>query len=410
MPVRWLFAVPAQLLLCAAVIGCSTIRVDDRRSPEGTTPGTSASARSVDQTARAPAVSAQGVTVPPVTRRADDARALLDRLLPRGVDERDGWAVDILTAFGALQIPPDAERLCAVIAVIEQESSFVADPPVPGLARIAWQEIDRRRERYGIPKLVLDLALGRSSPDGRSYRERVDALRTEKQMSLLYEEMIAELPGGRTLFAGYNPVRTGGPMQVGIEFAEEQVRRKPYPYPRSGGVRAELFTRRGGVYFGVASLLDYPVNYGEMIYRFADFNAGRYSSRNAAFQDAVVRLSGRQLALDGDLLRYREGVALSEVSDSQRAVIALQGRLQMAPGEIGRDLRLEKSAAFEKTPLYLRLYALADAASGGRRPRETLPQIALSSPKISRRLTTEWFARRVDGRYRSCLARSRQEG
>jgi hypothetical protein len=34
-----------------------------------------------------------------------------------------------------------------------------------------------------------------------------------------------------------------------------------------------------------------------------------------------------------------------------------------------------------------------------------LPQIDLKSPKFKRKLTTEWFARRVATRHAACLAR-----
>jgi Protein of unknown function (DUF1615) len=35
-----------------------------------------------------------------------------------------------------------------------------------------------------------------------------------------------------------------------------------------------------------------------------------------------------------------------------------------------------------------------------------MPRIRLDSPKITRKLTTEWFATRVDTRYRRCMARA----
>lgn len=342
---------------------------------------------------------------PPAYPESSSREGVL-RLIPPTVGDRPGWAADIHTAFTALGIPATPENLCATLAVIEQESTWQADPPVPGLNRIVRAEIEKRRARYGIPKLLLEAALLKSSPDGKSYAARIDALRTERQMSALYEDMITELPLGRTLLADQNPVRTGGPMQVSVQFAEEMVRDKPYPYPRRDTVRHEVFSRRGGLYFGIANLLDYPASYPEPLYRFADFNAGRYSSRNAAFQAAVARLSGKQLELDGDLLRYRDGSPSGEASATQSALYGIGSRLGLSSREIDRDLAAEKRPSFGNSPLFQRVFALAERSAGTVLPRQRIPGIDLKSPKIQRKLTTEWFARRVDGRYQACLRRS----
>jgi len=326
---------------------------------------------------------------------------LVLKLLPGRLKDKEGWAFDLQTAFKALQIQPVAANFCATIAVIEQESSFQADPVVPGLPAIIRREIEQRREKYSIPQTVIDWMLTTNSRDGRSFNQRINALKTEKELSDLIEELIDRVPAGKDLFPNYNPVHTGGPMQVSVDFAESHVRARPYPYTVNGNLRNEVFSRRGGVYFGSAILLDYPAPYSDMLYRFADFNAGRYSSRNAAFQQALSRLSGRALLSDGDLLRYKNGNIAPEASATLNALRAINQTLQMSEAEIQRDLRLEKLSTFSKSPLYNRLFMLADRA--GAQPRVVMPQIDLKSPKIKRKLTTEWFANRVNGRYANCL-------
>lgn len=341
---------------------------------------------------------------PALTER--EVRTMVARLIPANVKDRNGWAADLQSAFAYLGFPHAPQIYCAAIAVIEQESSFQADPVVPGLPDIVWRELEMRGKKYGIPKLIISAAMLKNSPDGRSYNQRIAALKTEKELNALFEDMIAELPAGKRLFADYNPVRTGGPMQVSIDFAEQFARDKPYPYPRNGTIRDEVFTRRGGLYFGSAILLDYPAPYDNVVYRFADFNAGRYSSRNAAFQAALVKVSGKALTLDGDLLRYQGGKPLAEPSSVEVAARLLSSQLRLNANEIRRDLLLEKSLGFSQSPLFKRLFVLADKGLAQPFPQQLMPQIDLKSPKITRKLTTEWFARRVEGRYRTCLTRA----
>ena len=45
----------------------------------------------------------------------------------------------------------------------------------------------------------------------------------------------------------------------------------------------------------------------------------------------------------------------------------------------------------------------ADKQAGKRQPRAVLPGIQLKSPKITRNLTTAWFAKRVDDREQACV-------
>ncbi|MGB2819263.1 MAG: DUF1615 family protein, partial [Burkholderiaceae bacterium] len=123
------------------------------------------------------------------------------QLLPATLPDRAGWAADIYAAFSTQGLAPSIENICAVLAITEQESTFRADPSVPGLPEIAWREIDSRAERAGIPKIAVRAALKLSSPDGRSYGERIDAVKTERELSEIYEDFIGSVPMGTRLFA-----------------------------------------------------------------------------------------------------------------------------------------------------------------------------------------------------------------
>ena len=76
-------------------------------------------------------------------------------------------------------------------------------------------------------------------------------------------------------------------------------------------------------------------------------------------------------------------------------------RIGLDERPIRRDLEREKLHEFEETELYRKIFELAD--DRGPAPRALVPDIRLQSVKISRKLTTDWYARRVDDRYRQCL-------
>ncbi|MFQ2107854.1 DUF1615 domain-containing protein [Aeromonas rivipollensis] len=330
-------------------------------------------------------------------RKPADMKSRIVRFLPRQVQDKPGWANDVVTALSTQGLTVNDHNVCSVLAVAEQEATYQADPVVPGLGKIAWKEINARAAKLLIPEFVVRTALSIKSPTGKSYAARIDALRTEREMSEIFEDMIGAVPMGKQLFGNLNPVRTGGPMQVSVAFAEANAR--GYPYPVKESIRHEVFTRRGGIWFGTKHIFGYPADYPDTLYRFADFNAGWYASRNAAFQAAVSRVSGKPLALDGDLVRYDSDLP----GKTELAVHSIASRVNMSKQAIHQSLLKGDSADFAQTDLYHRVFTLADKQAGKRQPRAVLPGIQLKSPKITRNLTTAWFAKRVDDREQACV-------
>ena len=117
--------------------------------------------------------------------KAIDVASVVRQKMPASVKDRDAWAKDLATTFESQGLAPTLENVCSVLAVAQQESNYQADPAVPGLSKIAWQEIDRRAERMHIPAFLVHTALKIKSPNGKSYSERLDSVRTEKQLMRL---------------------------------------------------------------------------------------------------------------------------------------------------------------------------------------------------------------------------------
>ena len=159
-------------------------------------------------------------------------------------------------------------------------------------------------------------------------------------------------------------------MQVSIAFAEQHT--SGYPWKMNGTVRREVFSLRGGLWFGTYHLLNYPASYSAPLYRFADFNAGWYASRNAAFQNAVVKASGVKLALDGDLIRYDS----EEPGSTELAV----RRGEPAGDERQRDPSSVEKGDSPATDLYQQVFRLAEKKRA--KPcRGRCCRIQLESPK-----------------------------
>jgi hypothetical protein len=367
------------------------------------------SACSVSNAAEALALSTPGV-------------ARLITAAEKNVKAPQSWAADLLDVLKLHDLPASKENICAAIAIIDQESGFVADPAVTGLGKISEKALRAKMDKVPVlGRVALHFLEIKPSPSN-NYLARIRSARTERDLDLVYRAMVADAAKQSGLglvinsgllnrqIDGRNEIDTIGSMQVSVDFALEVAKRRrwlPMSLDDVYALRDELYTRQGGMYYGVLLLLGYETGYDRKLYRFADFNAGRYSSRNAAFQSQIAELSGNALTADGDLLLYdNSGKVSSGVSNTEKALRAVlkSSSFELPDEDIRKDLLREKENDFVQTLTYSALRATYGQVTGKRPGFAKVPNIALSSPKIRSKMTTRIFAESVDRRYQSCMA------
>ncbi len=350
------------------------------------------------------------------------------KAIPPRVQNRSSWAQDIYDITDQLGIPQTKQNICSIVAVIDQESNFVTDPQVPGLGEKAVKEVQTRLDEKFKEKLgdgiggtmagyFEEVLKTQPSPDN-NYLSQMRKVTTERQLDELYREIfdymskhyhVSALTGaaklvGQDIGEKMNPITTLGSMQVHIGYAKA--------HKRQGGsiaeLRSDMYTQYGGMYYGIHRLMMYPADYDKPIYRFADYNSGRYSSRNAAFQSMLNDLTEAELSLDGDLLLYdKDGSPRSAKSESERELLKVfsANNVILTPRQIRADLKKEKDQDFEDTATYRAVTKLYKEKTGKEPFYAMMPEVVISGPKLSREYNTNWFASRVNGRYQTCMNR-----
>jgi hypothetical protein len=342
-------------------------------------------------------------------------------LIGSRVSERTAWARAVLDAVVGNGLESDPPTVCAVLAIVAQESGFHEDPVVPGLAKVVGARIERYQEKLGpLGKPVFRRLLGGHAPtDPRPFDDRLRKVRTERDLDLVFRDLLAYHRSSHPLafdaaqlagklfdvesLAELNPITTAGPMQVSVHFAETWARDH---HGEPATVRDALYTKVGGVYYGTARLFGHRAGYEKMIFRFADYNAGVYTSRNAALQAQLGRLVGTSLALDGDVLAYdKDGTTRDDDTRTLEALVRFSARYAptLSAEKVRADARLEKTFAFEGTETYQAVKRVFAARTGAAPEYAVLPEVVLESPKMRRKLSTAWFAEGVDRRFRECL-------
>jgi len=301
----------------------------------------------------------------------------LTLLKKKNVADAEEWTLSVLMALCANDMPLAPEYVSLVFAIIEKESSFIAHGLLPnqpeGFRKLAHHLIDdifsgdsTALERiFGkqlgakLARAVITLAKKLGILSGERAKQKFDELyerfgwhriTTEWDIENVLSEDILTLSEGITplslsvrAFLACSPdveqrlrshslLRSVGPMQVSVKRVRSLVQNDLQELTEDE-IRRLLYTIEGGVYFGTMKLQRLVNIYAEegllsaeaVEFIAADYTAGIYISRNAAFIQQIGVLVDTSFPADTTLRSPQVKEALRKIlkglSDSEDGAV-----------------------------------------------------------------------------------------
>jgi len=294
------------------------------------------------------------------------------------VRDQGAWIEAILWAIERNNLPICKELLGLVTSIVSIESGFHVDPPcldrsrgesmVSMLDRAERQFLDQMGSIMLVPPVPQLYATYRER-----YRPKLLTCMTEGQVEIVARQISEDLKKDASMLPDMvkkvldseldrlkHVVRTKGSMQLNFARASRVMRDRGEQLSDEQ-LTKYMYSMRGGVDVGVASLKPMFVQYGahlaqpdNLSWLFLvgmDYHYGPFSSRNMMEQIRIRDLSHRQIALDGDLLRY-DAMARPVGVDSETLRTAASIFPHVPKSEIFKAFLLEKEPHYVYTEIY----------------------------------------------------------
>ena len=322
-----------------------------------------------------------------IKNRLDKSKArLVAKYLDKDEDQfTEDWATAIYNAMETLDIETTTANIDLCVTQIQREGSFLEDPVLPDMdgvySRYRAKFIGELESNIPLINSSLGFANNLISRFENKYKDRILACKTERELDKLIGTMFTEVeedprfqlltknPLNKGLENKWNefklkwekPIKTIGAMQVSPKRAKIVLEKQGINFDSEADLIDYLYTKEGNLIAGIGILKEGIDSYvvsgkGEVIHAIADYNAGRFASRNASIQNKINKLTENvDLDLDGDLLIYDQNTnAVKKRSKTEQAITKIfkENGILIYEAKLRQDLLHEKNSRLEETETY----------------------------------------------------------
>jgi len=317
---------------------------------------------------------------------------ILEKNLAGAISPKESeWASTIIESMEKREMPLDEEHVSLVTAVISVESSISADPKIGSMEETIQRKIEKLESGGFVDRGKAGLARSFYADN----KAKLDAITTERELEKFIDSFSRFGPT-RFFLESFRP-ETLGSMQLDVDTAIDLA----WEYDETGyddnEMRDILYDMEGGVYYGVLYLKeivdayttdkDERLNEENVKFIAADYQAGPYTSRNAALQKQLNELTGSNLALDGKIGPKTVKVINDFLEGRGRKEFINKNIISLSKGE---GLESLQAYNFIKET-YREEYDEPEYAM--------IPSITSDSVKFKSSFTTEYHAKKVYDEY-----------